>query len=272
MENNWQCYFKNIPSQITVGDSLNLLCDGETPLELKEPLRIGFLDKKYDYSLVILETLKKEDYFLALKVAPYRTGSFEQSFYITDGKSKLKIDNLSFEVQSVLTKQQPAKAYGPFGPFKLNPNLLYAFGFGLSLIVLAFLTSLFAYRIFKRKKFIQSVLNKPSHFNPSKFFAVNLRKEQKSLRQSVSYLEHLFKTFLEDCLLIPAVNQSHQQIIKNLKKYHSSLYKEKGASLREILNEFTEVKKDNLDKKTYFELKKLCQKLVFSLDEGKGAK
>ncbi|MCZ0932985.1 MAG: hypothetical protein OXJ52_07525 [Oligoflexia bacterium] len=271
MANNWQCYFKRAPNKITVGDSLNLLCDGDSKLDLTEPVKIEFLDKKQDYSLVVLKTLKREDYFLALQVTPYRTGRFEQSFYITDGKNKLQIDNLSFEVQSVLTKKE-AMPYGPYGPFKLKPDLWYVFGIGLSLIVLTFFASLFAYRFFKRKKFAQSVLNRPSHLNPSKFFVVNLRKEQKDLIQSLKYLEHLFKIFLEDCLLIPAVNQSQGQIMKNLKKYHPSLYKREGANIRQVLNEFLAIDKGSLDRKTYFDLKKVCQKLVFLLDERKDVK
>ncbi|MDE0091671.1 MAG: hypothetical protein OXN83_00095 [Oligoflexia bacterium] len=271
MDNYWQCYFKRVPDKITVGEALNLFCDGDTKLNLTAPVTIEFLDKQYDYSLVVLKTLKKEDYFLALQVAPYRTGRFEQSFYITDGKNKLKIDNLSFDVQSVLTKKS-VKPYGPYGPFKLGPDSLYVFVFGFCVIALAFFASLFTYRFFKRKKFVQSVLNRHSYLNPSKFFAVNLRKEQRDLSQSVKYLEHLFKIFLEDCLFIPVVNQSHKQIIRNLKKYQSSLYKKNGANILQILSEFSEVKKDNLDKKTYFELKKICQKMVFLLDETKGVK
>ena len=271
MENNWQCYFKRAPNKITVGDFLNLLCDGPTQLELADPVKIEFLDKKQNYSLVVLETLKKEDYFLALKVAPYRTGRFKKSFHITDGKKKLQIDNLSFEVQSVLTKKA-TKPYGPFGPFKLQPDLLFVFGFGLSIIVLAFFVSLFIYRFFHRKKFAQSVLNRLSHSNPSKFFIVNLRKEQKDLSCSLKHLEHLFKTFLEDCLLIPAVNQSNKKIMKQLKKYHRRLYKKEGANIRQVLNEFLSVNTNQLDRKTYFKLKKLCQKLVFLLDKKKGVK
>ena len=271
MEKNWQCYFKKAPDKITVGDSLNLLCDGETALKLKEPIRIEFLDKKHDYSLVVLETLKKEDYFLALKAAPYRTGAFKQSFYITDGENKLQIDNLSFKTQSVLTRQD-VKPYGFYGPFKLKPDPLYVLGFGLSALVLAFFSCLFAYRFFKRKKFIQSILSRQSHLNPSKFFAVHLRKEQKDLRESVKYLEHLFKIFLEDCLFIPAVNQNHNQIMKHLKRHQSSFYKKEEANIRQILNEFSAVKEKSLDKKAYFKLKKLCQKLVFSIEETRDTK
>ena len=266
MANNWQCYFKNITKQITVGDSLNLLCDGETQQEFKAPIKIEFLDKKHDYSLVVLETLKNEDYFLSLKVTSYRTGTFQQSFYITDGVNKLQIDNLSFEVHSVLT-QKEIKPYGPYGPFKLQPHLLYVFTFSLSVLVVAFFSFLFTYRFFKRKKFIQSVFNRKSHSNPSKFFSVSLRKEQKDLIQSINHLERLFKTFLEDCLFIPALNQSHKQIIKNLKQYHPSIYKKEGSKVFQILNEFLEVKKGQIDRKSYFELKKFCQRLVFVIEE-----
>ena len=147
---NWQCYFKRIPDKITVGEILNLFCDGDTELKLTAPVKIEFLDKKNEYSLVVLNTLNQEDHFLALQVVPYRTGKFEHSFYITDGNNKLKIDNLSFEVYSVLKKQE-IKAYSPYGPFKLNPNLLFVFGLGLSVIVVAFFSSLFAYRFLKEK-------------------------------------------------------------------------------------------------------------------------
>ena len=270
MANAWQCFFKDAPKQITVGDTLNLFCDGETPLKLKSPIKIEFLDNSHDYSLVVLDTLKREDYFLALKTAPYRTGSFEQSFYITDGENKLQIDNLSFEVQSVLT-QQSAQPYGPYGPFRLNPDLLYMIGFGLCVFVLVFLSFLFFYRFLKRKRFVQSVLKRPAHLNPSKFFVLGLRKEQKDLIQSVGYLGSLFKAFLEDCLFIPAVDKSNKQIIKNLKKYHPFIYKQEGANIRQILNELSTANK-NLDKKSYFEIKKLCQKLVFLIEEIKGKK
>ena len=271
MAKAWQCYFKDSPKQITVGDSLKLLCGGEGPLELKEPIKIQFLDNRHDYSLVVLETLKKEDHFLALRTAPYRTGRFKHSFYITDGKNKLQIDNLSFEVQSVLT-QKAVQPYGPYGPFRLNPDLLYIIVFSLSIFILAFFSSLAAYRFFKRKKFIQSVLNRQAHLKPSKFFVVNLRKEQKDLIQSVKHLDILFKTFLEDCLFIPAAGKSNKFIIKHLKKYHPLLYKKSAVNIHQVLNELSTVNKDSLDKKTYFELKKLCQKLVFLIEEARGAK
>ena len=270
MANGWQCYFKGVPKQITVGDSLNLFCDGDTPLKLKEPIKIEFLDESYNYSLVVLETLKKEDYFLALKTTPYKTGSFKQSFYITDGENKLQIDNLSFKVQSVLTKKL-AKPYGPYGPFKLNPDLLYTVSFTLSILVLSVFSSMFIYRFIKRRSFIQAILKRPAHLKPSKSFVVSLRKEQKNLLQSAKHLETSFKLFLENCLFIPVIEKSNNQIMKSLKNYHPNLYKHEGLNIRQVLNELSAVNKE-IDKKSYFELKQLCQKLVFLIEETKGAK
>ena len=271
MASNWYCSFKDTPNSLTVGDTLSLLCSGETPIKFKEPLSLKFLDKKQDYSLVILETLKKEDYFLALKVSSYRTGDFKGSFYITDGKNQIQIDNLSFKTQSILTKKE-VKPYGPYGPFRLKPDFWYVLSFGLSLTFLAVFALLFFYRFFKRNKFIQLVLNRKSYEKPSKFFAFNLRKEQSDLRESLKHLEMSFKVFLEDCLFIPAVNQSYKDIIKNLKRYQSAFYKKEGANIRQILNEFSSAKTNQIDKKAYFELKKLCQKLVFLIEESKDMK
>ena len=147
MENNWQCYFKKIPDKITVGEPLNLFCEGDTKLELESPVKIEFLDRQDDYSLVILNTLKQEDYFLTFQVTSYRTGLFDKSFYITDGRNTVQIDNLSFEVQSVLTRKE-LKPYDPFGPFKLNPDVFFMAGLAFSILVSFLFSSFFVYRFF----------------------------------------------------------------------------------------------------------------------------
>ena len=271
MAKDWQCYFKRVPDKLTVGDTLNLLCDGQTKLELKEPIKIEFLDRKDDYSLVVLETLKKEDYFLALKVVPYKTGLFDKKFYITDGQNKIQIDNLSFEIQSVLTKKE-TKAYGPYGPFRLKPDFWYTFSISLSFIVIAYFILLFTFRFFKRRKFLKSILKRGNHLKASKFFVVNLRREQKDLIHSIKYLDKIFKTFLEDSLFIPALNKTDKQIMKNLKKYHPTLYKKEGRNIYQFLSEMSGFNKDKLSTKIYFDLKKFCQKLVFLIDENKDLK
>ena len=85
-------------------------------------------------------------------------------------------------------------------------------------------------------------------------------------------MEQLFKTFLEDGLFIPAVNQSNRKIMKCLKKYHPAIYKKEGSNIRQILNEFSVVNTGRMDKNAYFKLKKICQKMVFLLAEAKDLK
>lgn len=266
MENNWQCKFKNHPEEITVGQKLLLICDGGEKINLKKPLRIEFLDKKYDYSLHVLKTLKTEDYFLALEVVPYRTGKFKQDFIITDGKQDLVINDFSFSVQSVLKPN--TKIYGPFGPFKSPIPLSYFALMLFSFSCLVFCIFVFFNRWLKRKNYIQKILDRKTHLNPSKSFIMGLRQQTYSIEK----LEILFRTFLEDCLFIPAIDKSTKQIMKSLKTLQPSIYKKEGQALYQILNEFSSLDYDKEDKKTFLKLKKVCQNMVFLLDKTKEKK
>lgn len=261
MEGNWSCYFQNPPNSITVGQKLILLCDGESKIDFKKDLKIQFLDSKHDYSLVILRTLNKGDNFLVLEVTSYKTGLFDQPFFLTDGKQSLEIQSLSFEVKSLLTPADK-KAQGSLGPFQ---NSFYTTSFILllfSFLCLTGLLSLFVYRFFKRNTFLRKVLKRKSYLDPFKSFVLHLRKDHESISALFKELEQGFKVFLENRLLISIQNQTTKKILKNLKRYHFSLYKELAVPIRQILNEFMQADKKNLSQKDYFKLKKDCQSLV----------
>ena len=267
MENNWQCKFKNPPKQITVGQKLLMLCEGESKTTFKRPVHIEFVNNKDNYSLHILKTLNKDDYFLALEVTSYRTGTFQSPFIITDGEQSLIIKDLSFSVQSVLkAEQKQAKAHGPFGPFKPPLPLWY---FATMIFVLSCLCAcifIFLNRLFKRRKFIQKILNRKPDLSPSKSFILGLRKQKTDSIPPVKNLEQLFKVFLEDLFFIPAVGQTREQIMKHLKKYQYPAFKREGQALRQILNELSLLSQASTDKKTFLKLKTACQKMVFFLD------
>lgn len=270
MENKWQCNFNKPPEQITVGQKLVMLCKGDQALSFNDPVRIEFLDNKQIYSLQVLKTLKKEDHFLALEVVSYRTGKFKSPFIITDGEKSLVIENFSFSVQSVLNKtKQPIKPHGPFGPFKPPLPLWYLSTMILTLCFFTACIFIFLHRFFKRRKFIQKVLSRKTHLNPSKFFILNLRKQKKDSPHSLKILENLFKTFLEDLFFIPAVNQTNEQIMKSLKRYEYKIYKKEGQKINQILNEFSSLKQNTKNNKTFLKLKQVCQEMVFLLDTKK---
>ena len=263
MENYWQCNLNNPPKTITVGQKLIMVCDGEKKINLTKPLQIEFLEEQHKHSLSILKTFKIEDHFLALEVAPYRTGSFNHPFKITDGKQSLLIKDLSFSVQSILKDQ---KAQGPFGPFPAPFPSWYKPAWLLIFVFLIMGFGIFCYRLLKRKKFIQKILQRKTYLTPSKSFVIGLRKPQKDPIQAIKNLEQLFKTFLEDRFYIPARGHQTEQIMKNLKKYQIHAYKKEGQNIRQTLNELSSINKRNADNKTFFELKKLCQNIVFLLD------
>ncbi|MBC6415728.1 MAG: hypothetical protein GDA46_04975 [Bdellovibrionales bacterium] len=265
MENTWFCQFQQLPKSLTVGDILFLNCEGSLKKSFnQESLQIEFLNPEEKYSLVLLDVLKQEEGFLSLKVTSYQTGLFQKTFYISDGKESVKVENVSFEVQSLLTDKDK-QAQGPFGPFLSYSSYMIFFIF----FILCFISglSVFFYRFFKRTRFVKKIFKRKSYLNPSKAFVLKLRKDSDSLKDLFENLEEGFKTFLEDRFLIPVSHQKDKKILKLLKRYHPFVYKESKFSIKQVLNEFALMDKSNLDYKSYLKLKKICQNLVFSLED-----
>ncbi len=273
MITQWQCNFNKPPLQITIGQKLLILCKGDKKASLTAPIRIDFLDNKQAYSLYVLKTVKKEPHFLALEVTSYRTGKFNSPFIITDGKESLLIKNLSFSVQSVLNQtEQPVQPHGPFGPFKPPLPIWYLSATILTSVCLIVCLFSFLNRLFKRKRFIQTVLNRKTYLDPSKSFIINLRKQKDDSIHAIKKLETLFKIFLEDLLFIPAIGKTNNQIMSYLKKYHRHIYKQEGHKLYQILNEISALKQSPGDKTTFLKLKNICQDMVFLLEKNKRRK
>ena len=258
MEKTWSCSLKSPPKPITVGDKLVLLCSGDFKPDFQKNLFI----ETDDYSLVLLKVLRQEDHFLELLASSYRTGWFKKSFKITDGEHFVRVDDLSFEVQSLLSPQdkKPAEAFGPFKP---PMDLLFLF----PLLCFLSFVFLFVYRFFKRKRFISAVAKRRQSLNPIKAFFLNLRKEPADSPKKIKHLESCFRVFLEDFFLVPALRKKDQAVIKQLKKYHSKLDEKKLRGIQIVFNEFSK-----RDKDSYIQLKKLCKKLIFSLEEEKAWK
>ena len=265
MKNNWQCRLKKVPKKLTVGEKFLLICDGESPSGLKPPVHIEFFNEKDNYSLHVLKSLDIKDYYLAMEVVSYRVGRFQNPFIITDGHRRLVIDNLSFTVHSVLTKKGPIQPHGRIGPVKSWPsnNIVKIINIslfsGFTIYMLNYL-----YRFFKRKSFIQTVIKRESHQNPSKFFVLRLRRQKNNLPHQIKELQQSFKIFLEDLFLIPATERNTYQIMQSLKAFHPLVYKKEGPALRQILDELSNGQEGEKPE-TFLKLKKTCQDIVFRL-------
>ena len=263
MKGTASCSLKNSLQPITVGDPLVLVCKGAFSWDFKHPLFIELEDP--DYSLVVLKTLKQEDSVVELLVTSYRTGLFAKNFRIGDGEQFLTVNDLSFEVQSVLSAQDknPAPAFGPFKSAGDSFVLLISWFF---LLCVFSCILVFGYRFFKRKNFIAKVIKRRKSLNPAKNFIWNLRKEPKKTEKKIHHLENSFKFFLEDYFLIPAIHQKNATILKQLKHYHSKLKGEPLRKIQSLLYEFSHWDKESKDSH-YIQLKKICKGVVFSLQE-----
>ena len=270
MYEKWQCQFNKAPKQITVGQKLIMLCEGEKAVSFKKPVHIEFLDKQQIYSLHVLKTLKRENHFLALEVVSYRTEKFESPFIITDGEKKLVIEDFSFSVQSVLSEtKQLVQPHGPFGPFKPPLHLSYLSIMTLTFFSLITCVFIFLYRFFKRRNFVQKVLNRKTYLSPSKSFILHLRKYKGDTHNSIKNLENLFKIFLEDLFFIPVIDKKNEKIMKSLKRNNQQIYKKQGQKISQILNELSLLKQNAGDKKIFLKLKQVCQDTVFLLESEK---
>ena len=204
MNNTWFCEFKKAPKKITVGTKLHLACEGETPLPLKDNLRIEFPDKKDLYKLHVLKTLYKEKNYVDLEVTSYRSGPFQGSFKVTDGTNSFFVENFSFSVDSVLSQtKQISKPHGPFGPWREPFPFWYIPSWIVTLILFFTLGFVVLNRFLKRKNFLEHVEKRIRKRRPSKVFIKALRKEDNESPEFVKEMEGLFRSFLENLFFYP---------------------------------------------------------------------
>ncbi len=266
----WNCELKKPPEKITVGTKLQLSCNGEISSSLdQKKLNILFPKKEEAYKLHLLKVLHLEDGQIDLEVAPYRTGFFKGSFTITDGSQSFVVENFSFNVNSVLTKNQQIKPHGAFGPWKEPISPWYFLFFGLTIVLFLSITVILFRRYFKRKKLTEIVTERLQGRWPSKIFIKNLRRLNKDSSSYISDLEILFKNFLENLFYIPALKKKPSQILRHLRKYESSVCKKYFHEIRQVLKELNYFRKQKTGVEINFQLEKTCKDLVFLLEKEK---
>lgn len=266
MTNRWKCHFKKIPETVTVGDPLFLSCDGKTPLSLnKEKLFIRFLQPENKYKLHILKVMHLDSRSVDLVVTSYRTGDFRESFFVTDGEREFFVEGLEFSVKSLLP-ETPLSPHPPFGPWSAPFPLFYLTLWGFVLFLI-FLISVLRIRFFVlRKNFLNKVESRKTT-RPSKIFAKSVRKYDEKHKDFIPHLEKSFKLFLEDRFFIPAESKSSYRIMRALKKYCPSVYKQYGNQLFQVLEEFQYFQEKKAGETELFQLKQACFHLVFEMEK-----
>ncbi|MCY4513198.1 MAG: hypothetical protein OXB86_05880 [Bdellovibrionales bacterium] len=266
MTNQWRCHFKKVPEVITVGEPLLLACDGETPVSFKkEKLFIRFLQPENKYKLHVLEVAHLDSLSAELLVTSYRTGDFQESFFITDGEREVFVEGLQFSVKSLLP-QSPLSPHPPFGPWSTSLPLFYFTLWGFVGILALLISALRIHFFVSRKKFLRKV-EKRSVVHPSKVFAQTVRKHDEKKKDFIFHLEKTFKLFLENNFFIQAENKNPKQIIRSLKKYCPTVYKKYMDKLFQVLGEFQYFQEKTPGEEECFKLKQTCFNLVFEMDQ-----
>jgi hypothetical protein len=156
---DFTCSQKGIEQPITVGQIIQLHCQGTFPLSFNvENAQVTGLQDKY--ALKVLKFELRDPRTADLDLTSYRVGqqNFEK-IQITDGQTQLEFPGMKFEVKSVLPPPEGAtqapKPFGPFGPITLAVPWVY---WVIVFSVIGIAIMLFVWRWKKRKSRLE-VLN-----------------------------------------------------------------------------------------------------------------
>lgn len=273
----WSCKLQKLIGEkkdpITVGDKLGIICQGDdTPELLTKPFRLE-VDNAHKYKLNILEVRSVETSRLDLVVTSYKPGNHDAVTFqiVDDAGQKLVIKIPDLNVTSVIKKEsmQQPKPYGPLLPFT-QPLPWWFYGIWIALFfVLGVFVIRKAIRYNQRKQLLdnleqfQSALGAYGQFNKdarSRYKNISMMTEGKLTNElSVEFVENLksdFDMYLVRELSVPAHIWTDKQVMSEIKKRHSRLYKKRGASISNLLKEFS--KTIEAKKATLFD----CEQLV----------
>jgi len=256
----WNCELKALTESTTVGALKDLICRGDYVADLdRNKLKIEFEDKQNQYALQIIEVKTVEGQSLSLVVAPYKAGKFEKPvFVITDGLRSVKVNDLTWSVESVLQGKED-KPIPSMGPFSLSMPWWFWSSI-LGLIVLVFiLIGLKLKKTWDRKKLIDELSSRGTALSPfnqfNKDFRLQLKEwQQKELTEKVKAeqewrLELLKNTeknlreYLMRELLIPTLEWTDIQILTEIKRSHLMIHNELSSEIKKILREIKQIQK-----------------------------
>jgi hypothetical protein len=258
--------------QLTVGREFYLNCKGDWPKDLKlESLSFkGDANMKYMLKVLGFEFRSPEE--ADLKVTSYVAAKVQiPQLVLTDGEKNVELGPVQFQVESVLPKpeagggmipgqQQPTKPepYGPIGPAVIPVPLSYWL---LLLGSIAFVALMIALRIWRFNQRREMLLRLKEHdvaLSPLQEFHQAMRKLQRAnsvffgkeatgeeLHDGMKELSRMFKVFVSRRLRVPAFEWSERLILKDIRRYHPSVYADYAKKLRDLFTEFKKAETTN---------------------------
>lgn len=256
----WQCELQTKEAPINVGTVQDMICRGDFVPKLKnESIKINFQDAKFAYALNILEVKNIDHQSLNLVVTSYKAGKFDNPiFVITDGETSVKVQDLTWTVESVL-KGQEDKPTPSMGPFALQMPWWFWSSILTIIFVICLIIGLKLKRMWDRKKLIEELTNRSTALTPFNQFNKDFRSEIKDWQQKeltvtpknevvwrsdlLSGVEKYLREYLMRELLIPTLEWNDSEIISEIKARHPLVYKETSSDIKKTLREIQQAKK-----------------------------
>jgi hypothetical protein len=273
---HWNCNLsKN--ANITVGEVLNLTCDGPTDGVAKESLQIKDVNLSDEMTpLSLLQTTTFDSSKSEFVVTSYKTGEHQSDQIIFfDGKNKIDLSGFNWKVESVL-KQDPANPPQPYGAYPMafiSYPLWLWIALALILAAMVGIPYLQLKRIKARRKAFADLKNLDTALNPLDAFFKSVRRMEKALeiehvspRGFADQIDTDLKIFLSRSLLFPAHIWSIRETINEIKRKYPKLYRDHGDEIKKYFSEFTKSKSE-INKKDALYLMERAQKLTETIEK-----
>lgn len=280
----WTCSIEK-PEQVTVGDKFKLTCGGESLPAFNGPVKIKFAQPEHEFSLEVLETIRNESTGGDFIVTGYKPGKFEnvEGMKLTDGKTSITISPQTWEVISIIPKDQQApQPFPSYGPFVLSwPLWLWVL---LALVVGALL--FVSFRFIKRRRDLAKLKEKLREHTSSlgafgqfnKDIRVLTRKVSVGLKQKVNKeyvdeLNQIFRYYFVREFWVPAQEWTSRETLNEIKRSHFKLYQEYKLKLVQVFREMDRaVASDGVNGEDFEQLVNMSRDLIDGVYSRKAGK
>lgn len=184
-------------NELFAGQSFFLNCESSAELpkfnENELELRV---DEAQKDTLKLLQVSQKSERLLQLKVVSFEAGEHQVvNAQLVDSQSSVLISPVTFAVTSVINPQEPPK--GPDGPMSMSLPWPPIYFLGLALLLILMLLPVVAkvYFFRKRKKLLNTQLQKQGVRNPAQFYYQNSRRIMRLIQQEENLNEALSLLF-----------------------------------------------------------------------------
>lgn len=256
----WTCQFNPLHQEgaakleeLTVGAKFALSCKGDIAVEWNKEggLRAEFPKKEEAYTLHILKVEKLDGSSAEFIVTGYKPGKHSPEYVrVMQGSQGFEFAKPTWEIQSVLPKDQQPQPAPPFGPWNLTiPYWIFGALF-IAIALIGFIVVRKLRRVTQRRRALEEMALHKTPLSPVHQFyrdsrvlrrRLNGAGSAEELRTISSELNRDFRLYVLRQFQIPALEWSDRAIVDDLRKRHRLVHREAAEPLSKTLRELTRI-------------------------------